>query len=164
MGGTKRVSGVGWRRTPCGVALGDGTLCWPGAPSPEDTPDPKGPYPDGPEPSAVPRGPDVGCACDRDHIPVRFGAYRASPFMPAALTHSLAGEQSLSQSERTQQVIVMKIADDQVPEFESDLADLRLTALTEITEAGGVDADSLARVLAEHSPHDVPVSAFQSAI
>lgn len=58
----------------------------------------------------------------------------------------------------------MKVADDQAPEFASDLADLRLTPLTDLAEAGGIGADALARILAEHSPHHVPVSAFQSAI
>ncbi len=58
----------------------------------------------------------------------------------------------------------MKVADDQAPDFASDLVDLCRTPLTEITEAGSMRADALARILAEHSSHHVPVSAFQSAI
>lgn len=57
----------------------------------------------------------------------------------------------------------MKVADDQALELASDVADLCLTPLTEIAEAG-MGADALARVVAEDSSHHVPVSAFQSAI
>ncbi|HUJ06095.1 MAG TPA: hypothetical protein VLX31_08295 [Streptosporangiaceae bacterium] len=57
----------------------------------------------------------------------------------------------------------MKVADDQALDFASDVADLCLIPLAEIAEAG-MGADALARILAEHPSHHLPVSAFQSAI
>jgi hypothetical protein len=57
----------------------------------------------------------------------------------------------------------MKVTDEQVIQFASDLPDLCLSSLTEITQAG-MGADVLARVLAEPSPNQVQVSAFQSAM
>lgn len=57
----------------------------------------------------------------------------------------------------------MKVTDEQVIQFASDLPDLRLSSLTEITDAA-IGADALARILAEPSPHQVQVSAFQSAM
>ncbi len=51
---------------------------------------------------------------------------------------------------------MLMVGDDQVPETASDLQDLRSVTLTEIAEST-VGADALARILAEQSPHQVPV-------
>jgi FXSXX-COOH protein len=58
---------------------------------------------------------------------------------------------------------MVMIADDQEPDVASDLQDLRLVPLTEIAKSAA-GADMLRRILAEQSPHHVPVAAFNSSI